>query len=56
VFSKIQFALEGRRFQDTEDKKKCDEVTVSYYTTEVQKMFPKLLRGSISKMALLNKL
>jgi hypothetical protein len=31
--------IKGRRFQDTEDKRKSDEVTDNYSTTGVPKMY-----------------
>jgi transposase len=35
LFPKIKSALKGRRFQDIEDIKKCDNDTESYSTTGV---------------------
>jgi hypothetical protein len=43
LFPKINSALKGRRFQNTEDiQNVCDDGTESYSTTEVPKMFPKM--------------
>jgi hypothetical protein len=39
AFSKIKSALKGRRFQNTEDIKKCDHSTESCSTTGVPKIF-----------------
>jgi len=39
LFQKIKSALKGRRFQDTEDIKKCDHGTESYSTTGVPETF-----------------
>jgi hypothetical protein len=38
LFLKINSALKGRRCQDIEDIKKCDDGTVSYSTTGVPEM------------------
>jgi hypothetical protein len=40
LFTQIKSALKRRRFRDTEDIQKSDDVTESYSTTEVPKMFP----------------
>jgi hypothetical protein len=43
-FPKIKSALNGQRFQDTEDiqKKKSDNATESHSTTGVTKIFPRV--------------
>jgi len=40
LFPKIKSALKGRRFQDIENIKICDDGTESCSTTAVRKMFP----------------
>jgi hypothetical protein len=39
-FQKIKYALKGQKFQGIKYTQKSDDSTVSYYTTEIPKMFP----------------
>jgi hypothetical protein len=55
LFPKIKYALKGRRFQDIEDIKKCDNGTESYYKTGVPKMFPTVAGSIVGLSALLLK-